>query len=361
MTQIGLMMTVSGLVGAGLGSMAGAISDRIGRRRLLATLLAAMCLNFMVLTYVVWARLSFLIFAALWTVRGLVGSGAQPVMDAVVTDITPVRKRAEAYGMQRVGSNVGWGLGPAIGGFIMAYGYHWLFLMTACIIGLTAALAQLKIPETWKPSAMGTVRRTTLGILKQDRYAVAFLLVCLCLALVRGQLLATLSVHASGNIGLTKPQIGFIFFLNAAMVIAFQVPVARWTSRFKPLMVMVCAGLLYGAGYLDVGLSRQFSHVILAIAIVTVGELLESPTASAYISRLAPPGASGSYMGGYGLVMSLGWAVGPLVGGLLLDNFSRPLNTWIVIAGMAATSSLGFALLMSREKKALTARGDQGC
>jgi MFS family permease len=79
--------------------------------------------------------------------------------------------------------------------------------------------------------------------------------------------------------------------------------------------------LLYALGYLSFGWITQFGWALGAMAIVTAGEIIHSPVTLSVIGELAPQDQRGRYMGFYGLSETIGIAMGPLLGGILLDAF----------------------------------------
>ncbi|MFN3821144.1 MAG: MFS transporter, partial [bacterium] len=94
-----------------------------------------------------------------------------------------------------------------------------------------------------------------------------------------GQLISTLSIFASDQVGLDRDQIGLLFTVNGLMVAIFQLVVTHITKRGKPLGMLLLAGFLYAIGYFLVGWSVNFMMLILSVAVITLGEMVESPTA----------------------------------------------------------------------------------
>lgn len=350
MTQVGIMLTCAGLIGSGAATLGGALSDRFGRKGLLVFFMLCRMLTFVVLSFLVWHRTSFVSFAMIYIVSAPLGTAMMPIMDAIIADVTGINKRAEAYGILRIAANMGWALGPALGGFLVSGGYHLLFLVTAVSLAFSASLITWRLRETHFISKIET-RNLDLGIVIRDRVLFRFLMICLIMYIVKGQLIATLSVYASGNVGLTKAQIGLLYFENGAMVAVFQLFITRMVKRFKPLKILISAALLYGAGFFLVGRSHSALTLAFCVAMITTAEMMEAPTTTTFISRLAPEGRTGVYMGSFSLVMHLGWTIGPLVGGLLLDNFVDPVNVWNTIGMFALLASVGFFILQQKKTR----------
>ena len=351
MTRIGLMLTAAGLMGAFATTLGGVLSDIFGRSWLLKGLLASRMLTFLVLSYLVWRRVSFELFGVVYIASAFLGAALFPLMDAILADVSPPERRTEVYGLLRAVANAGWAIGPAIGGFVVASGgYYKLFLATAGALLVANVVAMLKIHETWhvkKENKDGY----KLSVIFGDGKLISFIVVCLALFMVKGQLIATLSVHASGNVGLSKPQIGWLYFQNAAMVATMLIFIARWLRNVHPLKAMISAAVVMAVGYYIVGLASNMLAMIVAMAVITCAEMLEAPTAAAHVSRLAPKGMTGLYMGSLNLTMHLGWTTGPLLGGILMDNLNHPTQMWNSVSAVAICAALGFFMLLFSDRR----------
>jgi MFS family permease len=313
---------------------------------LLKGFLSVRLLTFLLLADLVWHRASFELFGIVYVISAFLGAALFPLMDTMLADITPIERRTEVYGILRAVANAGWAFGPAIGGFVVASGmYHRMFLASAAVLLIATVVAFWKIGET-RQAPVETGTQPTRTTILQDGQMIRFLAICMIMFLVKGQLIATLSVHASGNVGLSKPQIGWLYFQNAAMVATMLIFVSRWLRHVNPLKAMIAASVVYAAGYFLVGQATGMISMIFAMAVITSAEMLEAPTAAAHVSRLAPTGKTGIYMGALNLTMHLGWTTGPLLGGILLDNLAAPVQMWNTVAAMAICAALGFAMLL---------------
>jgi MFS family permease len=130
--------------------------------------------------------------------------------------------------------------------------------------------------------------------------------------------------------------------VNGLMVVGLQVPVAALLRKFAPLKVIALAALVYAGSYFMVGQVNSLGAMVALMVGITTAEILEAPTVTTFISMLAPQGRTGVYMGLLGLITHLGWTVGPLVGGLLLDAWADPRWMWASISLLAVFSALGF-------------------
>ncbi|MGH7339460.1 MAG: MFS transporter, partial [Candidatus Rokuibacteriota bacterium] len=148
MSAVGSIFFVAALAGALGQIIGGEWSDRRGRKVVLVTSQLVRSAVFLGLALAVMANAPFLVFAALTAVSAIAGRMFEPPSAAMIADIAVGERRAEYYGIFRIGGNLGWALGPAIGGFLAALSYASLFLVAAGVLLGAAALMALKVKET---------------------------------------------------------------------------------------------------------------------------------------------------------------------------------------------------------------------
>jgi MFS family permease len=157
-------------------------------------------------------------------------------------------------------------------------------------------------------------------------------------------MMVLLPVYAKENFGVPENRYGFIMATNAAMVVLLQYGVTRVTERHHHLPVLAVGSLFYAVGVGSVAWGWSFPTFLLSMVLLTIGEMIVIPTSTALTANLAPPDMRGRYMSVYGLTWSIGFGIGPVVGGFLNDNLA-PVAIWYggLVMGLAAT--VGFVLL----------------
>ena len=84
--------------------------------------------------------------------------------------------------------------------------------------------------------------------------------------------------------------------------------------------------------------------VILTLVVVSLGEITQSPRYYEYISRLAPPGQQGTYMGFAFLPIGIGSLIGGWFGGWLIHHFGeemhQPQHIWWAVTGVGVATAL---------------------
>ena len=108
--------------------------------------------------------------------------------------------------------------------------------------------------------------------------------------------------------------------------------------------MMALGTILYGIGFAMFGFFGAFSFFIIAMIIITVGEMITIPVAQALVARFSPADMRGRYMAIYGFSWTIPFALGPLMAGLVIDNLD-PRLVWYAAGVISVIAVLGFLWL----------------
>jgi MFS family permease len=349
MTMVGLIILGAGLCSAVSQAFGGALSDRFGRRPILIMASSISIFLYSGLAVLIGISAPVWAIAIVYTAGRSVLTITRPVISAMVADYTSKEKLTEAYGIIRIGANIGWAAGPAIGGYLAGFlPYGWLFGIAAISCGIVFLIVFFFIRESsrWMTSSVGF--RSILPP-AEDRVFLAFIALSVLLFIVMGQMASTLSIFTVDRIGFSTAQYGLLLTLNGLIVIFFQYPMTLALRRLAKFRALIIGSLLYAVGYLSLGWITQFGWALGAMAIITTGEIIHAPVTLSVIGELSPEDQRGRYMGLFGLSQTIGIAFGPLFGGILLDAFpSDPKLVWAPIALIALISAIGYFLWARR-------------
>lgn len=342
MTLVGTLFLISGICSSTTQMIGGVLADRFGRRRLI--------LGSSVIRLFIYSGLASLIAtdAPVWAIMityisgQAVGMSMRPAIAAMITDLSPPDRLTETYGVLRVGQNVGWAAGPALGGYLITFlPYSWLFAVAAFSSVFTFVFIFFFLGESFH----GTGERVSFGSMfsvARDRLFVVFTGLCLLVFLTMGQMGSTLSVFTVDRIGFSTAQYGLLLTANGIMVVLFQYPVARWAGRLTRARGLALGSLFYALGYLSLGGVHDFGWAMVAMVIVTAGEIVFTPLTLSVVGKLSSRDYRGRYMGFFGLSQSMSMSLAPLVGGVLLDTFLQgPWLVWGTISTVAFFATVG--------------------
>ena len=346
MTEVGLLFalfSISDMFGNMIG---GALTDFLGRKSMIIMGLIISALTSLAMGMV--QQLEW--FYVMGAVSGLFATAAGPAHQAMLTDILPEKKRAEGFGVMRVAANLAVAIGPAIGGFIASYSYLILFIADTITSLITALIVYLVVeeskPEVKEETEKIGFKETFIGYRQvlNDKKFMIFVLVSTVATIVYSQMYSTLSVFLRDVHGVPESGYGWLMTLNAGMVVLFQFMITRKISDKPPMLVLALGSALYVIGFGMYGFVSAYLFFMLAMVIITIGEMVVIPVAQAYVGDAAPEDMRGRYSGVMGFSWMIPWMIGPLLAGLLMDN-GYPNWVWYGSAILASISVVGFLWL----------------
>ena len=346
MTEVGLLFalfSISDMFGNMIG---GALTDFLGRKSMIIMGLIISALTSLAMGMVQQLEWFFVMGA----VSGLFATAAGPAHQAMLTDILPDKKRAEGFGVMRVAANLVVAIGPAIGGFIASYSYLILFIADTVTSLITALIVYLVVEETRQEEKEESEKKgfketfIGYGVVLKDRKFMAFVIISTIATIVYSQMYSTLSVFLRDVHGVPESGYGWLMTLNAGMVVLFQFMITRKISDKPPMLILALGSALYVIGFGMYGFVSAYLFFMLAMVIITVGEMVVIPVAQAYVGKAAPEDMRGRYSGVMGFSWMIPWMIGPLLAGLLIDN-GYPNWVWYGSAILASISVVGFLWL----------------
>ena len=344
-TTIGAVFLVSTGFGALGQIIGGEVADRVGRRKIMILAMSSRAMIFVGISVVIYYSNDFLFIAALVVCSSFVGSLFEPASNAMVADVVAPSKRLEAYGLLRIGQNIGWTLGPLLGGLLAIWGYSTLYLLTAISSATVAVIIFLFVKESVKRD-LGRKRLSIKGLWELRERATPFLVFSffsIFLWLVMAQMSSVYSLYSTNEVGMSLTEIGYLYAINGAIVVALQLPLARFIVRFRMTTVTAVGALVYAVGYFSVAFASDFWMLAGSMVVITMGEIITSPSSMNLVANLSPENERGRYMGIFGLFTSTGWSLGPFVGGILYDAFNNePYLLWGGVSLFAIVSAIGY-------------------
>ncbi|MGI5453032.1 MFS transporter [Streptomyces sp. CA-249302] len=320
--QVGTLAATAGAIGIAGAPLGGRLADRFPLTRVLIALQLLRALaSFALLTTNDYALL--LAFAAV----GSLGDRAASVLTKLYATRTAGPDRVRYQAVQRTVANVGWALGGLAAAAALALGtttaYQWLLAGDA-VSFVASALLTLRCGEP--PSAARTVTTSKAATPEakppnpwRDRTYLAYVATETVLFLDDAVFKVGLPLwiaHASNAPHGLAP---LLMVLNNVMVVAFQVPLARFgttTAAARALLIPLSAAFAFGG--LALALSSTggaVTGVLLlttAAILFTLAEMLHATVSWELSVALAPDTAQGAYLGVHGLAQSAQRSVGPL-------------------------------------------------
>ena len=356
MTQAGILLGMSSLFGLIGSVIGGALADRFGRRKLILFGLTFSALSSLLFGLVGDIRLLYVLVILV----GLLSRIAAPAHDAMMADILPESKRQEGFGITRIAYNYAWILGTALGGLIAARSFMALFIIDAVLSLTVAAILYRFLPETMPtPHAEDKKGESLLKTVTGYRYVlrdlayIAFTVAGMLILIVYQQQYSSLPVYMRDVHDISSRVYGIMLSITGLEVVLFQLWVSRVIRKYPPFLMMALGAVFFMAGFTMIGFVQRVEFFLLAVIIVTVGEMIMFPTNKALAANFSPADMRGRYMAVYDLGWTIPATLGPALAGLILDNFNPDLLWYIggILCAAAGVSFYALHLWLGRQER----------
>jgi proton-dependent oligopeptide transporter, POT family len=137
-----------------------------------------------------------------------------------------------------------------------------------------------------------------------------------------------------------------ILATDAITVICLTMAVSLLTRKIPAFQAVILGTVITSVSWLILALRPTVWGAVLTLFVLALGEITQQPPYYDYISRLAPPGQQGTYMGFAFLPLGIGSLIGGWFGGTLMHHFGevthQPERIWWVVAevGLATAAAL---------------------
>lgn len=284
-------------------------------------------------------------------------SVAGPAHDSLIADLTTPDNRAGAYALSYMGWNLGFALGPTLGGFLYRRYLPLVFIGDALTALMSISLIFFFIKETigrTKEEITDSSRKlerreegSIISVLLRRPILLYFSLIAFGYHFAYSQWNYLMPMHSMQNFGeLGAQYFGWMASLNGLVVIIFTPILTKLTEHTKGMRKMVFGILLYAGGFGMLGILNLLPHFFLSVFVFTLGEILLSISVMPFIANHTPASHRGRMNAILPTIMGLGYAIGPMVMGKILKHTTIE-SAWFLVGGIALVSAL-FMLLLEK-------------
>ncbi|MFC4798618.1 MDR family MFS transporter [Neobacillus sp. GCM10023253] len=316
---IGITVGMSPLMGTVGGFIGGHLSDRFGRKPIMLTALFTLTLVYFGFT-IANAQIWFIILNAL---NGLCTSFFEPTSQALMADLTDKTKRMKVYSLRYTAINIGASVGPLLGAYFANTSAKVSFAITGSTYLLYAIVLlwlMNKLVISNEAAAKKVVSAAdAFKIIKTDK-ALRYLLVGIILInMGYSQIDSNLPQYLEKSVENGVLIFSVLLTINAVMVVFLQMPISHIAEKLSLMQGMVFGAIFMTAGLIGFSFINGWVTAIIAMVLLTVGEILIFPANSMMMDKLAPEHLRGTYFGA-GQFRKIGHFFGPILGGYLLSH-----------------------------------------
>ncbi|MGJ1203434.1 MFS transporter [Sphingobacterium lactis] len=349
--QIGIVLGCFGL-GSVCGSwLGGLLTDKFGSFKVQAFSLAMVIPLFLILPqFRTFEGLATMIFTL-----SVVADIFRPANSVSVARYAKPENITKAYSLNRMAVNLGFSIGPALGGFLAKFSYDWIFYGNA-IAAASALIVFILFFRNRK--ARTEVNQINISA-EEDKdkpvrnaYAdgkfIVFNILCCLFSMAFFQLLSTLPLFYKEIHGLHADQIGLLLGFSGFVIVLFEMVLVHVVEhRFSVRQIMLWGTAIAAFSYLMLTVDFGIAWLFLAMFFLSTGEMLTLPfTATVAIGR-ASRSNQGAYMGFNSLAFAAANIFSPYLGTYTAEHYGYT-TLWTITAILMGLCSIGFYWIITK-------------
>ncbi len=346
--EAGLVVTVFGL-GSIVGTLLGGrLSDRFGYFPVMFWSLVLGGLLFFVLGQM---RTLSTICATVF-VLSVVAEAFRPANSASVASYATPATLTRSYALNRLAINLGWSVGPVLGGVLAGIGYGWLFVAdgATCLLAAVLLWVFLKNRSSVAAKTGVDVPAALNSSVRRDRTFLIFLLFSLIFAIAFFQMITLIPVYLKEVYHFSEPRIGLWLALNGVIVAACEmVLVHGLDGRRSPLVFARWGVVMTLLAFVGLNAFEGWVPVLwIGAVLLSFGEMFSMPFMQTFSVKRASVATRGQYAAAYSAVWSGAWVLAPAIGSQVVERAGYAALWWLMCL-FCAVAWLGLGWVKRRE------------
>lgn len=253
-----------------------------------------------------------------------------------------------AFSLNRMALNLGFSVGPAMGGFFAAISYHLLFYGNAFSVALAGLVfyfyfhrkeverKQLR-PEKTQSTPKPKGKSPWL-----DGPFVIFSILCCLFSITFFQFLSTLPLYYKEVCMLKSWDIGLLLGFNGLVVFTLEMFIVSTSERYLTTNRVIVLGMVVcGLSFLVLLAGKSMGILYLSMFLLSVSEILAMPFMATVAIQRATPGREGAYMGMNSLSFSMAHIISPVLGTAIAAKMGYN-SLWEIVAVLSLLTAVGF-------------------
>lgn len=260
------------------------------------------------------------------------------------------------FNMLYFAQNLGVVLGTAMVGYVYNTSVALLFGIATSlfVLFLVVAILCYHAPAVMHRQVSKQQSQQVKIALPNRRIMAGFFISLVVIWIMYEQWVSNLSVYMTG-MGIPMKDYSLLWTLNAGLIVAFQALINWFSHYFSNLYLQVYAGIFFVAvSFVTLIFAKDYLHFVIAMVILTMGEATAFPAIPAIVNNLTPTAVKGKYQGMANAWASVGKAVGPLFGGIVIDHSSYTLLFIVAAVANLLILALNGAIITGNQHRVET-------
>ena len=260
----------------------------------------------------------------------------RPANSVAITKYARPENLTKAFSLNRMAVNLGFSIGPALGGILSGISYNFLFVVngigavTAGIIYVIFFRRRNKIfREKKKLEPTKTIEKTVTKSPYKDYPFLLYSFLCAVFAVCFFQFFNTIPLFYKDVAKLDQSTIGFILGYSGFIIVLLEMPLVSLAERVLKIPQILSIGIIMsGVSYLLLLFGSNIPLLLLSMSILSIAEIWVLPFMSTVTALRAEKGNKGAYMGLNGIAFSFSFIFTPFLGTYVLSHFGFD-SLWI--------------------------------
>jgi len=357
LAQVGTIMSCFG-VGSLLGSwLGGKLTDKIGFYRVMFWSLLITGFLFIALQFIH----SFIGFALAIFITMSIADTFRPAMFVSLKAYSKPENQTRSLTLIRLAINLGFSLGPFLGGIIIATlnysGLFWVDGITCITAVFLLKLVLSKRELSKKSEAIVDASETQRSVYSDKPYWL-FLVIVFLMGFIFLQLFTTMPLYYKEVHALSEVQIGLVMGLNGFLIFLFEMPLIHYIEKtlLNRMKIITWSLVLFALSFIVLNVSSWVGVLIIGMLFITFGEMLAFPFTNNFAMNRAPKGREGRYLALYTMAFSVAHIFSAKTGMEIIDRFGYITN-WFVMGGLGFVAVILMIFLrdlLQSEKEAIS-------
>lgn len=340
----GIVLSFFG-IGSVIGSwFGGMITDKIGEYKVQSlSLLLSVPLFCLIPLFTTEEGLAGIIL-----MQSIVSETFRPANSVAITKYAKPENITRAFSLNRMAVNLGFSIGPALGGILSAISYEFLFFSNA-LAALLAGLMYIWFFRKRTRLAKKKARNVKEAIIikkenspYRDRKFMVYCIFCMLFSICFFQLFSTLTIFYKDTAHLSQQNIGFILGYSGFLIVLLEMGFVQLAEKYFTLgFTMLIGTFLCGFSYAMLAFDYSMVALLVSMTLLCIGEIWTLPFMSTITALRSGENNKGAYMGLNGMSFSIAFIITPYIGTLIADKLG--FNTlWIGTGVLAILIAIGF-------------------
>ena len=352
-SQLGFSLKSAGIVLSffGIGSVVGSwlggiITDKIGDFKVQTfSLLLSVPLFLLIPHFTTIYGMAFIMFTL-----SCISEAFRPANSVAVTKYAKSENLTRAFSLNRMAVNLGFSIGPALGGILSAISYDFLFYANA-IGALLAAITYILFfrKRAYRNPHQKIDKDEVKSISPYKDYPfLLFCFLCLMFSVCFFQLFNTLTLFYKEEAHLSQEYIGYLLGYSGIVIVILEMLLVQIAEKRFALQFSLFIGtILCGISYAMLGFGTHIIYLLFAMTFLCVGEIWALPFMATVTAMRSGEHNKGAYMGLLGIAFSVSFIITPSLGTMIAENLGFRF-LWIATGIVMALTAIGFYILIPR-------------